>query len=75
MRLPYLSQHSHEAIAILQLRAELHGRLGEIEPAAVAELRERLTARDVAELSGITPSRVSRIDGRARLTGRRSGRR
>lgn len=60
--LPDLSPQAHEAIEIRQRLAELQGRLGEIEPDAVSELRERLTVRDVAELFGITPSRVSQID-------------
>ena len=59
-----LSPEAHEAIEIRQRLAELQGRLGEIEPGAVSELREQLTVRDVAELFGITPSRVSQIDRR-----------
>jgi len=62
--LPDLSPEAHEAIEIRQRLAELQGRLGEIEPGAVSELREQLTVRDVAELFGITPSRVSQIDRR-----------
>lgn len=62
--LPDLSPQAHEAIEIRQRLAELQGRLGEIEPDAVTELRERLTVRDVAELFGITASRVSQIDRR-----------
>ena len=62
--LPDLSPQAHEAIEIRQRLAELQRRLGEIEPGAVGELRERLTVRDVAELFGITPSRVSQIDRR-----------
>ncbi len=62
--LPDLSPQAHEAIELRQRLAELQGRLGEIEPDAVSELRERLTVRDVAELFGITPSRVSQIDRR-----------
>ena len=60
--LPDLSPRAHEAIEIRQRLAELQGRLGEIEPDAVTELREQLTVRDVAQLFGITPSRVSQID-------------
>ena len=55
--LPDLSPQAHEAIEIRQ-------RLAEIEPGAIGELREQLTVRDVAELFGITPSRVSQIDRR-----------
>lgn len=62
--LPDLSSQAHEAIELRRRLAELQGRLGEIEPGAVTELRERLTVRDVAELFGITPSRVSQIDRR-----------
>lgn len=62
--LPDLSPRAHEAIAIRRRLAELQSRLGEIEPDAVSELRERLTVRDVAELFGITASRVSQIDRR-----------
>jgi DNA-directed RNA polymerase specialized sigma subunit len=37
-------------------------------PAAVAELRQAgLTVRDVAQLLGVTPSRVSQIEKRAAL--------
>lgn len=60
--LPGLSPETQEAIEIRQRLAELQGRLGEIELRAVGELREQLTVRDVAELFGITPSRVSQIE-------------
>ncbi len=62
--LPGLSAQTQEAIEIRQRLAELQGRLGEVELGAVGELREQLAVRDVAELFGITPSRVSQIDRR-----------
>lgn len=57
---------SDETIELLDLRREL-ARLGErsrrLTPQAVAELRAAgLTVRDVAELLGVTPSRVSQIE-------------
>lgn len=59
---------SDETIELLDLRREL-ARLGErsrrLTPQAVAELRAAgLTVRDVAELLGVTPSRVSQIEHR-----------
>lgn len=62
--LPEVSEQTREAIEIRQRLSELQDRLGEIEPGAVSELRERLTVRDVAELFGVTPSRVSQIERR-----------
>ena len=62
--LPGVSAEAREAIELRQRLADLQGRLGEIEPEAVSELREHLTVRDVAELFGITPSRVSQIERR-----------
>ena len=57
---------SDETIELLDLRREL-ARLGELSrrltPQAVTELRAAgLTVRDVAELLGVTPSRVSQIE-------------
>jgi len=57
---------SDETLELLDLRREL-ARLGErsrrLTPQAVAELRAAgLTVRDVAELLGVTPSRVSQIE-------------
>jgi DNA-directed RNA polymerase specialized sigma subunit len=57
---------SEKTLELLDLRREL-ARLGErsrqMTPQAVAELREAgLTVRDVAELLGVTPSRVSQIE-------------
>jgi DNA-directed RNA polymerase specialized sigma subunit len=57
---------SEETLELLDLRREL-AELGErsrrMTPQAVAELREAgLTVRDVADLLGVTPSRVSQIE-------------
>lgn len=57
---------SEQTLELLELRREL-SRLGErsrrLTPQAVAELRAAgLTVRDVAELLGVTPSRVSQIE-------------
>lgn len=57
---------SDETLELIDLRREL-ARLGErsrrLTPQAVAELRAAgLTVRDVAELLGVTPSRVSQIE-------------
>lgn len=59
---------SEDTLELLELRREL-SRLGErsrrLTPQAVAELRAAgLTVRDVAELLGVTPSRVSQIEHR-----------
>jgi DNA-directed RNA polymerase specialized sigma subunit len=56
-----LSEQAREAIRLRQQIADAHTRLDEIELAAVEELRQRLSVRDVAELFRITPSRVSQI--------------
>lgn len=64
---PALDQSvSEQTLELLELRREL-SRLGErsrrLTPQAVAELRAAgLTVRDVAELLGVTPSRVSQIE-------------
>ena len=56
---------SDETLEVLALRrelAELSDRAHRQTPAAVAELRAAgLTVRDVAQLLGVTPSRVSQI--------------
>jgi len=57
---------SDETLEVLALRrelAELSERARRRTPAAVAELRAAgLTVRDVAQLLGVTPSRVSQIE-------------
>jgi DNA-directed RNA polymerase specialized sigma subunit len=57
---------SEETFELLDLRrqlAELSERSRRLTPLAVAELRAAgLTVRDVAELLGVTPSRVSQIE-------------
>jgi DNA-directed RNA polymerase specialized sigma subunit len=62
---------SDETLEVLALRrelAELSDRARRRTPAAVAELRAAgLTVRDVAQLLGVTPSRVSQIEKQAHL--------
>lgn len=57
---------SDETLGLLDLRrqlAEMSERSRRLTPTAVAELRGAgLTVRDVAELLGVTPSRVSQIE-------------
>ena len=57
---------SDETLEVLELRralAELSDRARRQTPAAIDELRRAgLTVRDVAELLGVTPSRVSQIE-------------
>jgi DNA-directed RNA polymerase specialized sigma subunit len=57
---------SDKTLEILELRrelAELSDRARRQTPAAIAELRAAgLTVRDVAQLLGVTPSRVSQIE-------------
>lgn len=57
---------SDETLEVLELRralAELSDRARRQTPAAIAELRRAgLTVRDVAQLLGVTPSRVSQIE-------------
>ncbi|MDP8930072.1 MAG: hypothetical protein M3O70_16260 [Actinomycetota bacterium] len=57
---------SAETLELLEIRrelAELSERSRHLTPKAVAELRASgLTVRDVAELLGVTPSRVSQIE-------------
>jgi DNA-directed RNA polymerase specialized sigma subunit len=57
-----------EALELRRDLAELTDRARRQTPAAVAELRQAgLTVRDVAQLLGVTPSRVSQIEKRAAL--------
>lgn len=62
---------SEETLEVLELRralAELGDRAQRQTPAAVAELRDAgLTVRDVAQLLGMTPSRVSQIEKHSSL--------
>jgi len=62
---------SEETLEVLELRralAELGNRAQRQTPAAVAELRDAgLTVRDVAQLLGMTPSRVSQIEKQSSL--------
>lgn len=76
--IPTLDQTSvsDETLELLELRREL-ARLGDrsrrLTPQAVAELRAAgLTVRDVAELLGVTPSRVSQIEHQGPTTRRRA---
>jgi DNA-directed RNA polymerase specialized sigma subunit len=57
-----------EALELRRDLADLADRARRRTPAAVAELRQAgLTVRDVAQLFGITPSRVSQIEKQAAL--------
>jgi len=62
---------SDDTLAALDLRrdlAELRDRARRQTPAAVTELRAAgLTVRDVAQLLGVTPSRISQIEKQAGL--------
>jgi len=52
-----------EALEVRRALAELSDRARRRTPAAIAELRSAgLTVRDVAQLLGVTPSRVSQIE-------------
>jgi DNA-directed RNA polymerase specialized sigma subunit len=58
-----------EALDLRRALAELSDEAHRRTPAAVAELRGAgLTVRDVAQLLGVTPSRVSQIEKQAALT-------
>jgi DNA-directed RNA polymerase specialized sigma subunit len=58
-----------EALELRRDLAELADRARRQTPSAVAELRQAgLTVRDVAQLLGVTPSRISQIEKRAALT-------
>jgi DNA-directed RNA polymerase sigma subunit (sigma70/sigma32) len=63
---------SDETLEVLNLRrelAELSERARHRTPAAAAELRRAgLTVRDVAQLLGVTPSRISQIEKEVSLT-------
>lgn len=69
------SEVSDETLEVLELRralAELNDRARRQTPVAVAELRQAgLTVRDVAQLLGVTPSRVSQIEKQSSLANSR----
>ncbi len=57
-----------EALELRRALAELSDRARRRTPAAIAELRQAgLTVRDVAQLLGVTPSRVSQIEKESSL--------
>jgi DNA-directed RNA polymerase specialized sigma subunit len=63
-----VSDDTLEALELRRALAELGDRARRRTPAAVAELRAAgLTVRDVAQLLGVTPSRVSQIEKQDRL--------
>jgi DNA-directed RNA polymerase specialized sigma subunit len=63
-----VSEETLEALDLRRALAELSDRARRRTPAAVAELRGAgLTVRDVAQLLGMTPSRVSQIEKEASL--------
>lgn len=66
---------SDETLEVLELRralAELDDRARRQTPVAVAELRQAgLTVRDVAQLLGVTPSRISQIEKQSSLANSR----
>jgi len=63
-----VSDETLEALELRQALAELSDQAHRRTPAAVAELRNAgLTVRDVAQLLGVTPSRVSQIEKQAAL--------
>lgn len=58
-----VSDQTLEVLALRRELAELSDRAHRQTPAAVAELRAAgLTVRDVAQLLGVTPSRISQIE-------------
>lgn len=58
-----VSDDTLEALQMRRALAELSDRARRRTPAAVAELRAAgLTVRDVAQLLGVTPSRISQIE-------------
>ena len=64
-----VSEETLEALQLRQALAELSDQAHRRTPAAVADLRRAgLTVRDVAQLLGLTPSRVSQIERRGSLT-------
>jgi len=63
-----ISDATLEALQLRQALAELGDQAHRRTPAAVAELRGAgLTVRDVAQLLGVTPSRISQIEKQASL--------
>jgi DNA-directed RNA polymerase specialized sigma subunit len=63
LRSAEVSDDTLEALELRHALAELSDRVRRRTPAAVAELRAAgLTVRDVAQLLGVTPSRVSQIE-------------
>jgi DNA-directed RNA polymerase specialized sigma subunit len=63
-----VSDDTLEAIELRRALAELSDRTRRRTPAAIAELRAAgLTVRDVAQLLGVTPSRVSQLTKRDHL--------
>ena len=63
-----VSDETLEALQLRQALAELSDQAHRRTPAAVAELRSAgLTVRDVAQLLGVTPSRVSQIEKQSSL--------
>jgi DNA-directed RNA polymerase specialized sigma subunit len=63
-----VSDETLEALELRRALAELSDRARRRTPAAVAELRAAgLTVRDVAQLLGVTASRVSQIEKQAHL--------
>ena len=63
-----VSDDTLEALELRRALAELSDRARRRTPAAVAELRAAgLTVRDVAQLLGVTPSRVSQIEKQGHL--------
>jgi hypothetical protein len=64
-----VSNDTLEALELRRALAELSDRARRRTPAAVAELRAAgLTVRDVAQLLGVTPSRVSQIEKQEHLS-------
>jgi DNA-directed RNA polymerase specialized sigma subunit len=63
-----VSAETLEALDLRRAMAELSDQAHRRTPAAVAELRSAgLTVRDVAQLLGVTPSRISQIEKQASL--------
>ncbi|MFO8075145.1 MAG: helix-turn-helix domain-containing protein [Actinomycetota bacterium] len=63
-----VSDATLEVLALRRELAELSDRARRRTPAAIAELRAAgLTVRDVAQLLGVTPSRVSQIERQGHL--------
>jgi DNA-directed RNA polymerase specialized sigma subunit len=63
-----MSDDTLEALELRRALTKLSDQARRRTPAAVAELRAAgLTVRDVAQLLGVTPSRVSQIEKQAHL--------